>query len=108
MRAKRPDGLEQAIASRDDPNYYRTVYDAVNDRTVVLSDRCAVVCIWIWVLMGTYYVVWCAGLAQQQPPTGPKDRREDKFHTTSPPKKKPTNYLTPKPNVSTNQTGTWS
>lgn len=25
--------------SRDDPNYYRTVYDAVNDRTVVLSDR---------------------------------------------------------------------
>ena len=40
LRAKRPDGLEEAIASRDDPNYYRTVYDAVNDRTVVLSDRC--------------------------------------------------------------------
>ncbi len=40
LRAKRPDGLEQAIASRDDPNFFRTVYDAVNDRTVVLSDRC--------------------------------------------------------------------
>ena len=39
MRRKGPDGLERAIASRDDPNYYRTVYDAVNDRTVVLSDR---------------------------------------------------------------------
>jgi hypothetical protein len=39
--------LEQAIASRDDPNYYRTVYDAVNDKTVVLSDRCVRMYGWV-------------------------------------------------------------
>ena len=35
----RGDGLDRYLASKDDPNYRRTVYDAKNDREVVLSDR---------------------------------------------------------------------
>eukprot|EP00953_Heterococcus_sp_UTEX-ZZ885_P023178 12759-Heterococcus_DN1.PRE.2 len=33
------DGVDAALAARDDPNFTRTVYDAYNDRRVVLSDR---------------------------------------------------------------------
>ncbi|TMW64723.1 hypothetical protein Poli38472_011603 [Pythium oligandrum] len=33
------DGIDNAIAAKDDPNYDRTVYDAYNDRKIVLSDR---------------------------------------------------------------------
>ena len=35
----RGDGLDRYLASKDDPNFRRTVYDAKNDREVVLSDR---------------------------------------------------------------------
>ena len=35
----RGDGLDRYLASKDDPNYRRTVYDAKNDREVVLTDR---------------------------------------------------------------------
>ncbi|KAF1336193.1 Ribosome biogenesis protein bop1-like, partial [Globisporangium splendens] len=33
------DGIDNAIAAKDDPNYERTVYDAYNDRKIVVSDR---------------------------------------------------------------------
>ncbi|KAJ0407831.1 hypothetical protein P43SY_008292 [Pythium insidiosum] len=33
------DGIDNAIAAKDDPNYDRTVYDAYNDRKIVISDR---------------------------------------------------------------------
>lgn len=33
------DGIDNAIAAKDDPNYDRTVYDAYNDRKIVLTDR---------------------------------------------------------------------
>ncbi|KAG5179348.1 NUC169 domain-containing protein [Tribonema minus] len=33
------DGVDAALAASDDPNFSRTVYDAYNDRRVVLSDR---------------------------------------------------------------------
>ena len=39
QKATRGDGLDRYLASQDDPNYRRTVYDAYNDREVVLSDR---------------------------------------------------------------------
>ena len=39
QKASRGDGLDRYLASQDDPNYRRTVYDAYNDREVVLSDR---------------------------------------------------------------------
>lgn len=39
MKQNAGDTIDQAIAARDDPNYSRTVYDAYNDRKVVLSDR---------------------------------------------------------------------
>ena len=35
----RGDGLDRYLASKDDPNFRKTVYDAKNDREVVLSDR---------------------------------------------------------------------
>jgi hypothetical protein len=38
-RSKHKDGLESAIADHDDPQSKRTVYDALNDREVVLSER---------------------------------------------------------------------
>ena len=38
-RSSRGDGLERALANEDDPNFSRTVYDAYNDREIVLSDR---------------------------------------------------------------------
>ncbi|TYZ60537.1 hypothetical protein PybrP1_003070 [[Pythium] brassicae (nom. inval.)] len=33
------DGIDMAIAAKDDPDYERTVYDAYNDRKIVVSDR---------------------------------------------------------------------
>ena len=39
VKASRGDGLDRYLASQDDPNYRKTVYDAYNDREVVLSDR---------------------------------------------------------------------
>ena len=38
-RRARGDGLDRYLDSKDDPNFRRTVYDAKNDREVVLSDR---------------------------------------------------------------------
>uniref|UniRef100_A0AAV1VLX6 Ribosome biogenesis protein BOP1 homolog n=1 Tax=Peronospora matthiolae TaxID=2874970 RepID=A0AAV1VLX6_9STRA len=39
MKSSNGDGIDNAIAAKDDPNYDRTVYDAYNDRKIVLSDR---------------------------------------------------------------------
>lgn len=39
MKSNNGDGIDNAIAAKDDPNYDRTVYDAYNDRKIVLSDR---------------------------------------------------------------------
>lgn len=39
VRKNAPDTIDQAIAARDDPNFSRTIYDAYNDRQIVLSDR---------------------------------------------------------------------
>ncbi|TDH64827.1 uncharacterized protein CCR75_000594 [Bremia lactucae] len=39
MRSNNGDGIDNAIAAKDDPNYDRTVYDAYNDRKIVISDR---------------------------------------------------------------------
>ncbi|KAF0701117.1 Aste57867_8414 [Aphanomyces stellatus] len=39
IKQNKTDGIDDAIAAKDDPNYGRTVYDAYNDRKVVLSDR---------------------------------------------------------------------
>jgi ribosome biogenesis protein ERB1 len=39
QKSSRGDGLDRYLASQDDPNYRRTVYDAYNDREVVLTDR---------------------------------------------------------------------
>ncbi|DBA02708.1 TPA: LOW QUALITY PROTEIN: hypothetical protein N0F65_010533 [Lagenidium giganteum] len=33
------DGIDNAIAAKDDPDYKRTVYDAYNDRKIVISQR---------------------------------------------------------------------
>ena len=32
-------GIDAALAAQDDPNWSRTIYDAYNDREIVLSDR---------------------------------------------------------------------
>ncbi|KAH9129931.1 hypothetical protein LEN26_008054 [Aphanomyces euteiches] len=39
IKQNKSDGIDDAIAAKDDPNYSRTVYDAYNDRKVVLTDR---------------------------------------------------------------------
>ncbi|OQR84191.1 hypothetical protein ACHHYP_13740 [Achlya hypogyna] len=39
IKKNQGDGIDNAIAAKDDPNYARTVYDAYNDRKVVISDR---------------------------------------------------------------------
>ncbi|CAH0517998.1 unnamed protein product [Peronospora belbahrii] len=39
MKSNNGDGIDNAIAAKDDPNYDRTVYDAYNDRKIVVSDR---------------------------------------------------------------------
>ncbi|KAL9649115.1 hypothetical protein ABK040_008492 [Willaertia magna] len=39
FRKKQKDALDHLIARHDDPNYIRTVYDEVNDREVVLSNK---------------------------------------------------------------------
>ncbi|KAL7680728.1 putative BOP1 domain, WD40-repeat-containing domain, WD40-repeat-containing domain superfamily [Plasmopara halstedii] len=39
MKSNNGDGIDNAIAAKDDPNYDRTVYDAYNDRKIVISDR---------------------------------------------------------------------
>uniref|UniRef100_M4B711 Ribosome biogenesis protein BOP1 homolog n=1 Tax=Hyaloperonospora arabidopsidis (strain Emoy2) TaxID=559515 RepID=M4B711_HYAAE len=39
MKSSNGDGIDNAIDAKDDPNYDRTVYDAYNDRKIVLSDR---------------------------------------------------------------------
>ncbi|KAE8910517.1 Ribosome biogenesis protein [Phytophthora fragariae] len=39
MKSNSGDGIDDAIAAKDDPNYDRTVYDAYNDRKIVISDR---------------------------------------------------------------------
>ncbi|OQS04127.1 hypothetical protein THRCLA_03604 [Thraustotheca clavata] len=39
IKKNKGDGIDDAIAAKDDPNYARTVYDAYNDRKVVISDR---------------------------------------------------------------------
>ena len=39
MKGKQRTPMEEALAKKDDPNYFRTVYDAVNDKEIVLSDR---------------------------------------------------------------------
>ena len=39
IRQTRGDGLDRYLASQDDPNYGRTVYDERTGRDVVLSDR---------------------------------------------------------------------
>ncbi|KAG1688024.1 hypothetical protein DVH05_004434 [Phytophthora capsici] len=39
MKSNNGDGIDDAIAAKDDPNYDRTVYDAYNDRKIVISDR---------------------------------------------------------------------
>jgi ribosome biogenesis protein ERB1 len=39
IKTPRLDGVDAALAAADDPNYWRTVYDAYNDREVVLTDR---------------------------------------------------------------------
>ncbi|RHZ25031.1 hypothetical protein DYB31_003703 [Aphanomyces astaci] len=39
VKQTKTDGIDDAIAAKDDPNYSRTVYDAYNDRKVVLTDR---------------------------------------------------------------------
>ncbi|CAH0489408.1 unnamed protein product [Peronospora farinosa] len=39
IKSNNGDGIDDAIAAKDDPNYDRTVYDAYNDRKIVVSDR---------------------------------------------------------------------
>ncbi|EGZ28296.1 hypothetical protein PHYSODRAFT_248457, partial [Phytophthora sojae] len=39
MKSNNGDGIDNAIAAKDDPNYDRTVYDAYNDRKIVVSER---------------------------------------------------------------------
>ncbi|CAI5723856.1 unnamed protein product [Peronospora destructor] len=39
IKSNNGDGIDNAIAAKDDPNYDRTVYDAYNDRMIVVSDR---------------------------------------------------------------------
>merc|ERR1712146_815959 len=39
MKGKECTPMEEALAKKDDPNYFRTVYDAVNDKEIVLTDR---------------------------------------------------------------------
>ncbi|KAG3121389.1 Ribosome biogenesis protein [Phytophthora idaei] len=39
MKSNNGDGIDDAIAAKDHPNYDRTVYDAYNDRKIAISDR---------------------------------------------------------------------
>ncbi|KAL0482755.1 rRNA maturation protein bop1 [Acrasis kona] len=39
LRKKRKDALDNLIASHDDPNYLRTVYDELNDKEHILSNK---------------------------------------------------------------------
>jgi ribosome biogenesis protein ERB1 len=38
-RSKGMDGIDAALTAQDDPDWNRTIYDAYNDREIVLSDR---------------------------------------------------------------------
>jgi ribosome biogenesis protein ERB1 len=39
IKSNTGDTIDNAIAVKDDPNYNRTVYDAYNDKKIILSDR---------------------------------------------------------------------
>ncbi|GAB5362960.1 hypothetical protein AAMO2058_000843200 [Amorphochlora amoebiformis] len=39
MRKAKRDGLDEILARTDDPNRYRTIYDKLNDQTIVLSKE---------------------------------------------------------------------
>jgi ribosome biogenesis protein ERB1 len=39
LKSQRRDEIEEFLAKTDDPNYWRTIYDSVNDRDVVLTDK---------------------------------------------------------------------
>ena len=38
-RKAKGDAIDQFLERRDNPNFHRTVYDALNDESIVLSDK---------------------------------------------------------------------